>query len=197
MKRIDNSGFTIVELLIATVVFSVVLTIFVTTIVYVSDTLVKGSIQSQTQEIARSLEQNISQSIQASSGNITNNVDGSYYYYCIGNNRYEYTLNTEQTSTTNPILSVTSYSNCTQKTGLQSTQSLLGDNMRLGHFSITPLTSNPDLYDIEITIGYGDNSQLTTNDTADPYNYSCPSSILDGYFCDVTKISSIVQQRVQ
>lgn len=64
MKRLRSSGFTIIELMIATVVFSVILLGAVTALIQVGRMYYKGIIASRTQQTARDLLDTISRPIQ-------------------------------------------------------------------------------------------------------------------------------------
>jgi prepilin-type N-terminal cleavage/methylation domain-containing protein len=83
-KKLPQKGFTIIELLIATAVFSLVLVIFLTALVRISQLFYKGVSLTNTQEATRNVIQTISDDIQFS------NESPAYYgdYFCIGGHRY-------------------------------------------------------------------------------------------------------------
>src|SRR5438105_2859585 len=62
----SSSGFTIVELLIATTVFSIVLIVFLATFLRISELFYKGVSLSNTQETARTVLQDITDDLQFS-----------------------------------------------------------------------------------------------------------------------------------
>jgi len=87
MKNIKKqSGFTVIELLIATAVFSVVLLVFITAFLRISELFYKGVNLSNTQEAARTITQDIASDIQfyhAQPQSFAN-------YFCIGSHRYAF-----------------------------------------------------------------------------------------------------------
>ena len=92
VRRQRTRGFTIVELLIATLVFSMVLLLIAEGVLRFNDAYYGGITQSNTQNTARSILENISQAIQFSGEAVTNSsssVNGESYF-CIGNDRYSY-----------------------------------------------------------------------------------------------------------
>jgi len=100
-----NQGFTIIELMIATAVFSVIILITTASIIYVSKTYIKGQIESQTQLTAQTILADISNEIKYNKGssvvlpsytppNYPAKVNGPFYF-CIGNLVYVYRLDTD------------------------------------------------------------------------------------------------------
>ena len=100
-KRADQSGFTIMELLIATLVFSVILLVIMTGILQFSRQYYKGVIDSETQDTARSIMDEITRAIQLDSGGYTPLTGGANYSgFCIGSSRrYSFSQNYEVTTT--------------------------------------------------------------------------------------------------
>lgn len=96
MKSLNNSqGFTLVELLIATTVFSVILLVAAAALIQVGRMYYKGVITSKTQNVARSVTDDVSRSIQFSSGNLTTASSGSnplIQAICSGNTRFTYVV---------------------------------------------------------------------------------------------------------
>lgn len=106
-KRNNQSGFTIVELVIAMTVSSVIMTVFTTGFVQISRMYYRGILQAKTQELARTVMDEISRPIQfsglepvpeaSSVGGVTPiKVTQSFSgvqvnAFCIGDKRYSYT----------------------------------------------------------------------------------------------------------
>jgi len=115
MKK-NNRGFTIIELMFSTVTFSVVLLLCLTGVIQIGRMYYKGLTTSQTQQTARSLIDELTQSIQLSGDNIESprnltgglaptgptiapNVDprtNAIGFFCIGATRYTYTIDRQQ-----------------------------------------------------------------------------------------------------
>ena len=182
MKKLESAGFTIIELMIATAVFAIILVITTTTIIGISDSYIKGSTQDQTQQSARQALTDISQDIQFSQVNGTTAVTASsspdVYYFCVGNNVYVYTLDKELSSntgsaqyspyvlvryqsTTDGCPAASSIPNITTTAPSTQFEELLSANERLGQLTVTKNSGNG--YVINITVAFGDNDLL--NDT--------------------------------
>lgn len=87
----DSNGFTIIELLIASSVFSVVLLVALTGFLQIGRVFYKGISDSQTQNVARQIVTDISSSLSNTSsddGVSTIKTSGGYSYMCIGIVRY-------------------------------------------------------------------------------------------------------------
>lgn len=102
----EQRGFTIVELLIATSVFSVLLVGILTSFIKISDLFYKGVSMSKTQEDARTIVKSISDDIQFSATNVdTIDADNNQFVYnsdspqitnqgafCEGNHKYSFQI---------------------------------------------------------------------------------------------------------
>lgn len=213
----NNQGFTIVELLIATAVFAIVLLIVTVAVLYVTNTYVKGDVDAQTQDTTRSVLQTIAQAIQfnkSSSVSLTSNNGGSGNgYFCIGNNVYVYQLNKEIGSNTAAgqvphALLVLGGNNPTCPSGGSlpakfvgylhaangggsGNHELLAHDLRLGQLSITQPISGKPTFKISLTVGYGNEFAATPIKA-----YSCPQESFGGQFCDVSTLTTTVSSRI-
>lgn len=103
----QQQGFTILELMIATLVFSVIFLGATTALLQISKLYYKGVVGGRTQEISRGIIDQISQQLQFSSDTLTApakqtfNVTGApagqldFNVHCIGNTRYTYIINAQ------------------------------------------------------------------------------------------------------
>jgi prepilin-type N-terminal cleavage/methylation domain-containing protein len=106
-KYISSSkGFTILELLIATTVFSSILLVLTQVVIRLTGTYYHGVIQNQTLNVAKNITNNIVQQIQFTGGDIVIGADPSNWstsildsnvssyesYLCVGPNQYVYQL---------------------------------------------------------------------------------------------------------
>lgn len=107
------SGFTIVELMIATMVFSIILLLCSAGIIQIGRTYQKGIISARTQEITRSITEEVTQAIKFSGGRVvelTEIIDpdglggplGAVYGFCIDDQRYSYVLDKQLTNNPTP-----------------------------------------------------------------------------------------------
>lgn len=180
-----EDGFTIIELLIASIAFTVLLILVTMIVIQVSRVYYKGVILSNTQNVDSVVMQDVSKDIQFGSntpnmpplsrtfGNYTVN----YTVYCVGNNIFIYNLGQEftQISSSNIGLIYGSSTTCPTtgpnlstliNTDIQNGefQELLSPMMRVVNFSITPKSltnlNGSLLYDINIGIAFGSNQAL-------------------------------------
>lgn len=100
ITRPKEDGFTLVELMIATIVFTVVLLGTSTALIQIGKMYYKGVITSRTQETARHVIDDISRQIQFGGDNVqgpfTQNYPGTpaitVSAYCVGNQRFSFIL---------------------------------------------------------------------------------------------------------
>jgi prepilin-type N-terminal cleavage/methylation domain-containing protein len=194
-----SAGFTVIELLIATAVFSLVLLVFLSAFLRISQLFYKGVNLSNTQEAARKIVQNISNDIQFYKTPPTFG-GGSPSSICIGSHRYSWELFKQYTpggsglglleenlsgcpATNNPVPDNT--------TGVQ----LLNPGMQLNKFSVL---CNGNLCDIKVrVVFYGsDPTVLSPSITSDP-NY--PNAVCSGasestQYCATAEYDSTVLQ---
>ncbi|HEU4914117.1 MAG TPA: prepilin-type N-terminal cleavage/methylation domain-containing protein [Candidatus Saccharimonadales bacterium] len=205
----QQHGFTIMEVMIATIVFGVVLIAVTTAIMNFSRVYYKGVTESTVQDTARTVSDLIAQGIQFNGGDISitpvSPTAGSSYKFCIGNKRYSYQVGykvVDSAPTGNQRyhgLVVDDFANCTASALVQSmgTQSLLGrellsPNMRLAAMEVTNVSGN--LYKIHVKIAYGDDD-LLNNPTAS--TATCKNIRFGTQFCAVSDITTTVVKRVE
>lgn len=88
-SKSNHAGFTIIETLIATMVFSVILIIITFAIVRIGQAYYKGVTETNTQDTAHSILTSISQAIQYNGGPVNAAVNGDgTYVICAGDSRY-------------------------------------------------------------------------------------------------------------
>jgi len=217
---INNKGFTILELMIATTVFSMVLLVCALAIIQVGRMYYKGTITTSTQVASRKFGEDVSQAIQFGSrasvyqfirkspiqsmSNGTQTVDAEAI--CIGDVRYTYVIGKPQGAGANDskyVLwkdrnSVVSPCVPVDITSAQPTtvgESMLGDRMRLAKFYIVNIIG---LYYISITVSYGDSDDLFDAPTATiPEQFGiCKGVNAGGQFCAVSRYNTVVGKRL-
>lgn len=190
-QKTSQSGFSIVELLIATAVFSMVLVLVTTGILSFTRQYYKGVISSNTQSAARALMDDVTRAIEFNSGTVYPlTLSGKVRGYCIGEaKRYSFEPFSQVTdSSPNPanhqhyhglVSDITG--SCSSLTPPLSVTTLgsnlipgqtemLGDHMRLIQFDITQLT--PSMYTITIGVAYGDDDLMCSPSVANSCNAS-------------------------
>jgi len=196
-KPCTQRGFTIVELMIATLVFSTVLLLCTTGLIAVARMYQKGNTSRATQEVARSAIDQIKNDFELSGGNyIAIDVDQTGTdHFCIGDNLYTYELKTRKIApngTGHAFVVSQPVGGCNASTpafDLNDTaapgRELLGPNMRLAQFVITPSTpSNPASISIFINVVSGDEDLLTAERNGclgGPGQEYCAGSVLETY----------------
>jgi prepilin-type N-terminal cleavage/methylation domain-containing protein len=206
----QTKGFTIIELLVATAVFSTVLIIVTTGILQFSRVYYKGVTEANVQNTARSIVDTISQGIQFGGGNIGETFSGTptpggNYDFCLGDVQYSYRPGYQLVdgspgaNQTKHALVVRTVSGCTAPTGGQDMsvsgvlpgRELLSPRMRISSLVVDNISGN--LYKVQVRVVFGDDD-LLNNPTA--ANASCKGNA-GRQFCAVSDLSTVVIKRVQ
>ena len=211
-------GFTIIELMIATMIFSVVLLLVTSGILQVARVYYKGLTEANTQTTARGIIDNISQSIQFSGGPVSETVGtspGTDYAFCINNNQFTYRLGrqvrnnpTASDQTWHAIVVRTITGSCsTTAAQVLSSQTvtggrdLMGQDMRLANLVVDDIGSNR--FRITVRVVYGDSELLfSPSAPGDTTGYGradavCRPERASTQFCAVSELSTVVVKRVQ
>lgn len=206
-KRINiknnQSGFTIIELLIATLVFSIILLITTEAVIQISRTYIRGYIGSETQNANRGILDQISQAIQLSGGGGVvippSQPYLGYYWFCVNDVKYTYRYNTELTPTSGNVFisdAATGTDCSTPDTNppAGTATELLSQHMRIvkpsnGAGILGSVNGIPSLYSLSMNVLYGDSGTFNTlSNTCEPISSG-------GAFCSTSAISTTVQQR--
>lgn len=211
-KNNRENGFTIVELLIATLVFSMVLLVITIGVLSFTKSYYKGITQSNTQSMARSIIENITQAIQFSGNAVTSPIgtNGSSAGICIGNQRYSYLPGyelvdgTPGTDQTNHALVMDTPGQCNGLNAQDLTKSpagteLLSPHMRVAKLSVTPVAGTA-LWKVDVRIVYGDDDLLfsPSGDLAGPRapDATCHAGFSGSQFCATSELSTVVEKRI-
>lgn len=207
-----TSGFTIIELMIATLVFSLVMILITVGVLSFTRSYYKGVNQSATQNTARSVLEGITQAIQFSGDAVTSPIgttgsNGSLGF-CIGDQRYSYVLGKQlwDEGAPDPALNqsrrvlLLDRSNACAGASAQDVQAasgtlgteLLQPRMRLSKLSVVPIAGT-ETYQVTIRVLYGDDD-LINNPTA--ANASCKVSVSGSQYCAQAELTTIVKKRI-
>lgn len=214
-KPFGNNGFTILELLISTAVFSVVLLLCATAVVQVGQLFYKGVLTNRVQDTTRKVANDIISTIQAGkSGTLRKYVatNNQLAAVCIGNIRYSFILQTKSLGATSTTQSpnilwkdrIASGAQCNtidlSNVGSSTGQELLGPNMRLSAFNVTQLTDssgkNTNSYKIDVAVAYGPTDDVFAVVSGKPDYLHCKARNLGGRFCAVSKITTYATERL-
>jgi prepilin-type N-terminal cleavage/methylation domain-containing protein len=198
----DDRGFTFVELLISSAVFSVVLLLCAVGIVQVGKMFYKGVTINRTQDTARRVADDLSQSIQfgnTQTGNFRQTgISGSNLSLCLGEVRYTYNTGVALSANQHVLWKdrIATGASCTPVNLSVPVPSingveLLGENMRIPRINVPPPSSG--VWSVDIIVAYGEDTDIFLN----PSNPTqCKSSNIGGQFCAVSRINTNVIKRL-
>jgi len=203
-KRLNSAGFTIVELMIATLVFATILLLCTYGLLQISRTYYKGVTGARTQEAARGIIDDLSQSIQFGPGAVFAPAEAAYGaqgIYCAGGKRYTYVRDRQLVGNQHALVKDTP-ATCTSGTTAQNiggpsptltadSRELLPRGMRLARFDIEPITGVADLYKITVRVVNGDTEVLNAA------HDNCGSGRAGTQFCAMSELTTVVQKRVR
>lgn len=210
ITRNKQVGFTIIELMIATTVFTTILMVVMGAITQIGRMYYKGITTSKTQESVRQIVDRISQEVQYSGVNddpTQHQINGSSHIRCVGKTRYFYVVNQQNVSGNYGIWSDSSAAgsnlcsdsgafnasgNPTTLPGAINPRDLLPENMRVLKFEIT--NPAPKLYTVTLRVAYGDTDLLDTSNGVDVA--TCTGSSIGTQFCAVSELSATVGKRL-
>jgi len=195
-----QGGFTILELMIATLVFSAILLLCATAIAQVGKIFYKGVTVNKVQQTARTISDDITQSIQfagvsGDTGFVTNGTDieTGAKYICVGEVRYTYYKNKIKNDDNKYVLWKDTPSDCGEAADMRrdppsaNGRELLGKGMRAPLISVS--TTSP--YIVKVTISYGEDDLFTDNTFS-----QCVPKDKGGQFCGTSTITTKVIKRL-
>lgn len=217
--KVKSTGFTIVELMIATVVFSVVLLGALAGFIGIGHLFYKGVSTTNTQGLVNQMMQDVSGEFQAATSFTPVKAAGAqkYDYYCIGHTRYTYNIGHEVNTSDTPDHSSPPTGNygllkdtlpgsgcatpCAETAPtcpagavrFNDPTELLGDKMRLVQFSIgkdQPTNPASKLYSISIVVAYGEDDAF--DNLTSPDTIACKGDSGIDQFCAVGRLTSSV-----
>lgn len=200
----NQQGFTIVELMIATVIFSMVLLICGYAIIHVGRMYYKGMITNRTQDVARKVIDDVVSTIQFGTGDpsafVRHVTDGSREAYCFGGVRYTFDRTLSLGNAGNQLRHVlwkdrVGTGECvpvdlTLATPSNTGVEMLGENMRLPEFTVS--STDHIVWSVRIRVSYGDSPELFED-----ANYQvCKGTNAGGQFCAVSEFNTTTTRRV-
>jgi len=213
-----NQGFTIIELLVASLVFATILTLVSVGLLQVGKVYYKGVTTTRTQETTRDIMDTISRTIQFDGGTVTPiTVDGgtNLSYFCINNDRYTFTLGKQLTDDTSPgpnqsnHVLVKDSAPCGGSADFgalsPTATELMATRMRLVKLQLNNLGGS--LYSVTVRVVSGDDDLLCSPGVPGDCNLTTPTTNLDkddltcksitgGQFCAPAQLQAAVQKRI-
>lgn len=212
----NQGGFTIVELLIATLIFSMVLLLITIGILTFTKVYFKGLNQSRTQNAARTIIENVAQSIQFSGGTVTKTItpNGDSQGFCVADKRFSFLPGRQLTDVApDPALTQTRHAlvvdepgNCGGSQaqdlgGNPAGTELLAPGMRVSKLAVEQIGTT-SMYRVTVRLAYGENDLLYS--PSDPNNpngatrpdAACRFGFSGAQFCATAELSTIVNKRI-
>jgi prepilin-type N-terminal cleavage/methylation domain-containing protein len=204
----SEAGFTIIELLIATAVFATVLVLCATAVVQVGQLFYKGVVSNRVQDTSRKVANDVIGAIQYGNSNLTHQkiaIAGGYAE-CVGSIRYTYLLATKSVGSgagQSPHVlwkdrigasGACSASPVNMNSPAGAGEELLGSNMRITDFDITPLSGSS--WQVKITVAYGATDDVFAVVSGVPDYTHCAQRKLGGQFCAISSITSYATERL-
>ncbi len=207
MNRSEH-GFTIVELMISTVVLTTLLLLAGATFTQISRLYYKGIITTKTQSVSRSVIDDISRDIQFSNGQKQSGSGNGAEVLCIGQTRYTFVKNRQikagsptqehalwQDKLSSPGSCLANIPNLfVASPGGSSGKELLENNMRLKSFSVS---ESNGIYSISIGVIYGDDDLLTFSSPPNSVPEGCKGDPNGSQWCAVSELSTQIFSRVR
>jgi prepilin-type N-terminal cleavage/methylation domain-containing protein len=213
MKRLNqkNRGFTIIELMIATLVFSIVLLVCLAAFLQVGRLFYKGVNLSLTQDNTRDIMSSISNDIRFTKNSpTTNNMSSPNGYFCIGLHRYKYMkgnhlyLASENLSSNYGLVREDISAGCPSPavpgSGSNPTE-MLGNSMQLNDLSITCVNTQCNIK-VHVVF-YGDDNTVFESPSHPGYTPSqaltapdanCTGALSGSQYCATADFASTVLQ---
>lgn len=208
-KLRETKGFTIVELLIATTVLTVVLVGASFVLVQVGRLYYKGTITAKTQSAGRNIVDSISRPIQLRGGEPVfggGPVAGTNVI-CVGNQRFTYQTSAQVGTGAGKLPHavwrdtiqsqgecLTTAPNITNANIASAGESMLSDGMRL--FDLDVNEGAPGIYTISVRIGYGELDTFSVDPITNQQD-GCLGQISGGQFCAFAAYETTVNARIR
>jgi prepilin-type N-terminal cleavage/methylation domain-containing protein len=208
LKNNKQLGFTIVELMIATLVFSVIMLISLAAFIQINRLYTKGLSIAKTQEAVRNVISELSNRMQYSADDPYSNGN----YVCIGTKKYSFSLNTPEDSSGSALKSedVTDSGSCNILASPSNKKVLLPKNTRVLSFIVTNTAGSP-IHDITVSLLFAPNDgscsiNSACTDLVDTKgdvggsitnidNWRCKGGISGSEYCSLSKITTTVFKR--
>lgn len=214
----QEGGFTIVELMMALVVLSVILLMSTVILIQIGALYSKGVNAAALQNTTRNLLASVSSNIQFGGDEVHTNSAGSTNVLCIGKIRYTYLLNTElgEDSAANPLTgspagtdtphvlwqdTMNSTATCNplpMNAAAPSDASSTGDgreiapeHTRITRFSVQQ-SSGTGVYSVDVWMAFGDSDLVQTQLSG----RSTCANTKGTQFCSVSELSTVVKRRL-
>jgi prepilin-type N-terminal cleavage/methylation domain-containing protein len=205
LKTNKSNGFTVVELMIATAIFSVIMLIGLYTFIRIGRYYTRAISIIRTQDATRNIEMDIANQLQLTSGSYSTTTSGSSMVKCIGNKAYVYQVNIAEDGTGRALSSYEiAPSSCPINFDASTKRVILRNGTRLLQLDVTPSpNASGPIFAITVSLLYepDQTTQPALVDTsAGATNYGswkCKTGISGSEYCALSSITTTVYKRVQ
>ena len=209
MKKSNQNGFTIIEVLIASLVFTTILLLCMEGITRIAKVYVKNSSTTKTSEFVKSFVEEIAQQVRYST--VTPGYSGTNpVFICVSGKGYKIEINKADTDpAVNPIIKINDpgcsfYSDPTKYTVVaNSPEPVAPSGMRVLKFSLIKTVETGQLWQIDMRVALGPKdllidsaNRLLTDPLSNPATANCTSGVAGSEFCSVINISTTVSRRM-
>ncbi|MGH7240712.1 MAG: PilW family protein [Candidatus Saccharimonadales bacterium] len=171
-RTLHSGGFTIVELMVATLVFSVILVVITSGVIHFTAEYYKGVNTSATQTVARNITNIIAQNLQYGGGpGVYDGTNAAAGYVCVGSTRIDYNVGHQFTGSGDygVVVSADSCSHTYPPAAGSQPKEYLAPNMRVTNVGVTPVPGTL-LYKISVGVAYGDPDLLCATNVVPAIN---------------------------
>lgn len=223
--RSKQQGFTIIELMISTTIFSLILMLSLAGIMQITKMYYGSITKNRTREVARTIVDDIAEAIRFSSDEVfigdtvsgvqvsdVGDADAGVGYFCIGQKRYTFAIDRQVDNSAGEITGTKKKRHalwqdtppaCDGPANLNLTipstngRELLAENMRLFNLSVTERDATRKIYDVAVGVAYGDDDLLFARPADAPTELTCEGgSFIGAEFCATTNFLVSVQKRL-
>lgn len=203
-RKMDNKGFTIIELMIAISILSVIMLISSTAIIFIARQYQNGVTRTTLQSASRQLHQKFTDSIKFSGGEIIQTDSDGYSVICVGDSRYYFkTPLTGSITTTTGMSNLffdknsSGFSSSTCGAGLNESSSakLLPNNSRVAQALLACDTPSPKSCTLKTTFISGDDDLFNVSTSTDIDTLSCKAGI-GNQWCSIVNLRSTVNSKI-
>lgn len=206
MRRLgsNQSGFTIIELMVATSVFAIIILSTSVIVTRFTSMYQNGIVRSSTQDTARAVMDSVAESLQFQGADVRalTNASGEVVGYCVGQQSYSFVLGRQVERSPSGsdqrrnglIMRQETAQGCNNAAqnmdGTPTGTEMIRQHMRLARFDITALGGG--LYKVVVKVVYGDADLLNNPNAA---NAQCKTTT-GQQFCAVSELSTVVKSRI-
>jgi prepilin-type N-terminal cleavage/methylation domain-containing protein len=203
-QHTDQKGFTIVELMLSTVIFSIVMLMVIFAMMHIGRTYTRSLVSARMQQQVDEMIYEISQDVKFEGGTLVHYKpigDGSVGVLCVGLKRYTYLLNEQRNDLQPHVMLYDQNDDCgliapagaNLSTLNQSAKDLVQSRTRLYKFEVSKLPSiADDSWRIDVGLAYGDDDQFNYDGSGRPI---CKSEV-GSQNCKTAESTLLVTRRV-